>query len=408
MGNNKMKIAVVSSGHIPSQWAHSITTMKMANAFSKLGHEVEVLTVERFSEKKNNRKINNVNKFYGINESIKILYFKDNLLFYFEGLKTFTYILRFVKILTKNTIRYILDPEKRIGEYCKKNKIDICYCRAYRTTYYNIENEIPTIMESHTPNVKHPDLQRVIKLSHSEYFKGLVTISDILKLNFIKAGMPGDKILVLQDGVDIESFQNLTEREEIREMLKLPNNRKIVVYCGSLFPDKGIEHIILVSKNLPDVIFLLVGGRDQQIRMWKKYTDSYKIKNIQFTGFVENSKVPFYLKAADALIMPYKTEQKIKIMDINTTSPLKLFEYMAAKKPIISTNIPAISRTITHGVDGLLAGPNNIQELTHFVEIVLEDKLLAEKLTENAYGKVQDYDWKERGKKILNYFGDDV
>ena len=63
--------------------------MKMANAFSKLGHEVEILTVESFFEKKNNQKIKNVNKFYGINESIKISYFKDNLLFYFEKLKPF-------------------------------------------------------------------------------------------------------------------------------------------------------------------------------------------------------------------------------------------------------------------------------------------------------------------------------
>ena len=260
-------------------------------------------------------------------------------------------------------------------------------------------------MESHTPNIKHHDLQRIIKLSHSKYFKGLVTISDILKKNFISAGVPEDKILVLDDGVDVESFQNLPSKEKIKEMFELPKDEKIVVYCGSLFPDKGIEHILLVAKNLPDVIFLLVGGRGQQIKMWREYTKSPEIGNIQFTGFVENSKVPFYLKAADALIMPYKTDQEIKIMDINTTSPLKLFEYMAAKKPIISSEIPAISRTITHGVNGLLAEPNNIKELTQFIEMVLEDEQFAEKLAKSAYRKVQDYDWKKRCEKILQHVG---
>jgi glycosyltransferase involved in cell wall biosynthesis len=110
-----------------------------------------------------------------------------------------------------------------------------------------------------------------------------------------------------------------------------------------------------------------------------------------------------YLKEADVLIMPYKTDQKIKIMDINTTSPLKFFEYMAAKKPIVSSNIPAISRTIVHETDGLLAKPNDIQELTHFVELVLEDEQLAEKIAGNAYAKVQDYDWKNRCEKILQH-----
>jgi len=399
-----MKIAVVSSGHIPSQWAHSINTVKSANAFYKLGHNVEILTVERFFERRESRKISNIYKFYGISDAIKISYFRDNLFFYFEEINPIIYyFLEGLKKITKGGIRQISDPEKRISEYCKRNGTDICYCRAYRTAYYNIKNGVLTILESHTPNIKHPDLQRVIKLSGSEYFKGLVTISEILKQNFVEAGVPEEKVLVLDDGVDVESFQNLPSKEKIREMFELPKDEKIVVYCGSLFPDKGIEHILLVAKNLPDIIFLLVGGREQQIRMWREYTKSHEIRNVPFTGFVENSKVPFYLKAADALIMPYKTDQEIKIMDINTTSPLKLFEYMAAKKPIISSDIPAISRTITHGVDGLLAEPNNIKELTQFVEMVLEDEQLAEKLAKSAYRKVQDYDWKKRCEKILQH-----
>jgi len=401
-GGLGMNVAVVSSGHIPSQWAHSINTVKTANAFSKIGHNVEILTVERFLEKREKQKINNVHRFYGIGDAIKIAYFKDNPLFYFEEINSpIHYFSEGIKRTTNGRIRYVSDPEKRISEYCRKNSMDLSYCRAYRTAYYNVKNGIPTILESHTPNTKHPELRRVIKLSHSEYFEGLVTISDILKQNFIAAGVPEDKVLVLDDGVDIASFRNLPSKEEIRGMFALPRDRKMVVYSGSLFPDKGIEHILLVARNLPDVLFLLVGGREQQIKMWEKYVDSCKIENVQFTGFVGTSKVPLYLKAADVLIMPYKTDQEIKIMDINTTSPLKLFEYMAAKKPIVSSAIPAISRTIVHEVDGLLAKPNDIQELTHFVELVLEDEQLAEKIAENAYTKVQDYDWKNRCEKIL-------
>jgi glycosyltransferase involved in cell wall biosynthesis len=398
-----MKIAVVSSGHIPSQWAHSINILKTANAFHYLGHEVEVLTVERFPEKKMKQKIKDIHRFYGISENLKISNFKDNPLFYLEELKPFNYILWFLKKITRNRIRYISDPEKRISEYCWKNSVDVCYCRSYRTVYYNIRNEIPTIMESHTPNITHPDLQRVIKQSHFKYFKGLVTTSDILKENFINAGVPEDKILTLQDGVDVESFQNLPSKEETRGGTGLPKDKKIVTYCGSLFRDKGIEHILLVAKTMPDVLFLLVGGRLPQISMWKKYASSRGIKNVQFAGFVQNAVVPLYLKAADALIMPYKTDQEIKIMDMSTTSPLKLFEYMASKRPIVSSNVPAISRTITHGVDGLLAKPNDVRELAHFVKVVLEDKKLAENLSNNAYEKAKRYDWKKRCEMILQH-----
>ena len=398
-----MKIAVVTSGHIPSQWAHSFATLKKAYGFKKLGHDVEVLTVERFFEERNRRKIKNVCKFYGVNEDIAILYFKDNPLFYLEELKYFKYILWLFKKITKNKIRYISDPEKVISEYCKQINVDICYCRTYRTAYYNIKNGIYTIMDSQTTDTSQPDLQKVIELSRSKYFRCLVTVSDILKQNFIRAGVPEDKVLVLWNGIDLDSFQNLPGKHEIRKILKLEENNKIVTYCGSLFPDKGIEHILLVAKNIPRVMFLLAGGTESQITFWKNYINSYKIKNVYFTGFVEGSKVPLYLRAADVLIMPYKTDQKIKIMDINTTCPLKLFEYMASKRPIVSTKIPAISRIITDRVDGLLAQPNNIKELTNFVEIILNDTKLAKNLATNAYNKVRCYDWKNQCEKMLEF-----
>ena len=127
-------------------------------------------------------------------------------------------------------------------------------------------------MESHTPNIKHPDLQRVIKLSHSKYFKGLVTISDILKQNFMKAGIPKDKILVLQDGVDIESFQNI-EKTEARANLGLPQDKSIIMYCGHLYKGRGIEYILDAAKILKDVMFIIVGGFPSDVSYWKKYAN---------------------------------------------------------------------------------------------------------------------------------------
>lgn len=398
-----MKIAAIASGHIPSQWAHSITTMKMANAFYRLGYEVEVLTVERFFERRQRQKVKDIYKFYGISDGIKISYFKDKSLFYFRGVIFLKYFLSFFEKISNNIIRFILDPEKKISKYCKKNNIDLCYCRTYRAAYYNIKNNLPTVIESHTPNVKYPDLQRLIKLSSSEYFKGLVTISEILKKKFIKAGIPASKILVIQDGVDVDSFKNLLSKKEIRKTLGISNNKKIIVYCGSLFPDKGIEYVLLVAKNIPEVVFLLVGGHESQIKMWKNIARTKKVNNLQFEGFVGNRDVPLYLKAADALIMPYKTVKKTKIMDINTTSPLKLFEYMAAKRPIVSINISAISRTVTNYEDVLLAEPDNIQQLTEFVRLILSDRNLAMRLADSAYGKIHCYDWKNRCRRIIDW-----
>jgi hypothetical protein len=130
-----MKIFVVIPGHIPSQWAHSINIIKTANAFHNLGHEVEVLTVERYEEKRMKREIADISSFYGISKDLKISYYKDNPLFYWQELKPYSYIPLLINNITGNRIRYIFDPEKRISEYCRKNTIDFCFCRSYRVVH---------------------------------------------------------------------------------------------------------------------------------------------------------------------------------------------------------------------------------------------------------------------------------
>jgi len=103
--------------------------------------------------------------------------------------------------------------------------------------------------------------------------------------------------------------------------------------------------------------------------------------------------------------MPYKTDMEIKVMDISSTSPLKLFEYMASKRPIISTKIPAIERVVKHQESALLAGENNVEELAQYVNLLIENPELGEKIASNAFSEVQKYDWKKRSEKILESIG---
>ena len=81
-----MKIFIVSFGYIPSQWAHGINTVKHAQGFYELGHQVEICTVNRLYETLFKVRIKDVNKFYGISPKIKIETFTDNSIFYFREL----------------------------------------------------------------------------------------------------------------------------------------------------------------------------------------------------------------------------------------------------------------------------------------------------------------------------------
>jgi len=88
-------------------------------------------------------------------------------------------------------------------------------------------------------------------------------------------------------------------------------------------------------------------------------------------------------------------------MDINTTSPSKLFEYMAAKKPIISSNIPTIKKVVQHKRDALSAKPGDIDEIVEFIELLLSSKDFAKILARNAYEKAKKHTYIKRCEEIL-------
>jgi glycosyltransferase involved in cell wall biosynthesis len=233
----------------------------------------------------------------------------------------------------------------------------------------------------------------------------LVTISDNIANEHIKRGVPENKVLVLEDGVDMDQFDINDDKVFWRNKYDLPLHKKIIMYAGHLYEEKGIEHILIVAKKLKkndEFIFILVGGWKKDIMKWERYCEREKLSNVRFFGFVENSILPGLLKAADVLFMPYKTQMDFKVMDIDTTSPMKLFEFMASKRPIISTKIPTISKVVTHEYSAMLATPNDIVELASFVLTLGNDTDLALQIGRNAFNEVGKYDWKVRCNKIIS------
>jgi glycosyltransferase involved in cell wall biosynthesis len=399
-----MNIAVHAAGHIPSEHAHSIAVVKNANGFAKLGHNVDILTVERFLEYQKRKEIENINSYYDINEKICLKYFTDKTPFYFKDYKLLRYVSAAIRELSFGRVQYLFDPEKRMAAASRRADYDFCYCRTFRSAYHSIRMGIPTVVETHRPDTDHSHLKHVLELSDRPSFRGLVTISEQLRDNFIAHGVPPEKTIVLQDGVDLDRFDRVPDKKTCRSKLALREHDDLVVYTGALYEDKGIGQIIDVASQLGEVTFVLVGGPEEERKRWERRVEEDGLDNVRFEGFVPMHRVPMYQSAGDVLIMPYDTTLDIDVMDIETTSPLKLFEYLASSRPVVSTNIPAISRTIKHEVNGLLARPNDIEHLASLVDRVLADDKLSKQLSEQAYQTATEYQWKHRCQKIIDQF----
>ena len=398
-----MKIAVISEGDIPSQWAHSINTVNHANGFFNLGHNVEILVIKKYRQfflRNSNKKIQ---KFYGINQNIKIRLFLEDPR---KLLKRFPRIYQFINKIFRRFPRFneLIKPEQRIANYCIKKKIDLTYCRSYLGPYYTIKKNIPTITEIHTNDIDKKDFLTLMTLSKNKNFRVLVTIHEILKQSYSTRGMSRNKILVLEDAVNLEKFDRLIDdKKKTRKILKLGTNDKIIMYCGSLKSGKGISIILETAKRLKNYKFILVGGTEKNINYWKMLMTKDNLHNVFFTGFVTPKIVPHYLKSADVLFMPYDLKEKNRVMDINTTSPLKLFEYMASKRPIVTTKIPTIEKIVSHEEHALLTAPNDIQDIIDNIQRLMNDEKLDKTISENAYRRVKEFTYEKRCKRILDF-----
>jgi glycosyltransferase involved in cell wall biosynthesis len=382
-----MKIGILTGGSIPTPMAHSFNVMKMAQGFASLGHDVEVVTAASLKISRWRKKISNIYSHYGIRNDIKVTWLSPSFWSYFSG-------------RTSNDPVYC----RRAARYSLEQGFNLVYCRSYLIPSYTAKAGIPTFIETHTTNYDIRPLQEIYEVAPLEAFKGLVTIHESIKKEHMIRGVPKEKVLVLQDGVDLERFDIKDDPLFWRDKLGLGANKKYAVYCGHLYPEKGIEVILESAKMLEhnkDLVFLLVGGFEKDRRHWEEYCKQKEISNVQFTGFIENASVPQYLKSADVLLLPYKLDLNYRAMDINTTSPLKLFEYMASKRPIVATRVSTLENILQNGVNAVLADPT-VKDFVKKLEECIEDKRNSEQIALHARDDVQRYTWQCRAEKILS------
>jgi glycosyltransferase involved in cell wall biosynthesis len=172
----------------------------------------------------------------------------------------------------------------------------------------------------------------------------------------------------------------------------------LVVYTGRVNTEKGARMLVEAALELPNVRFLLVG---------KVYEGDIvelgrRAGNVSFAGFVAPGRITPFLAAADVLAMP--THPALPYA--NYTSPLKLFEYMAAGRPVVCSDLPALREVVSDGLNALLFRPGDVDSFVDAVRTVLADPALAKRVALQAQQDVAELSWDARAQRILQWVDD--
>jgi len=161
--------------------------------------------------------------------------------------------------------------------------------------------------------------------------------------------------------------------------------------------------VIEAIAALTDTRGLIIGGheREDDLARLRALVDQLDCNSrVTFTGRVAPVDVAPLLKQADVLILP----NPVSAISTAFTSPLKLFEYMAAGRPIVASDLPSIREVLTDGHNALLVEPGNPRALTAAVRRLKEDPQTAARLSHQALEDVREYTWDRRAARLESLF----
>jgi glycosyltransferase involved in cell wall biosynthesis len=201
--------------------------------------------------------------------------------------------------------------------------------------------------------------------------------------------------LVVPDGVDIQLAEAAT-------LLQRPDGPTRLLYLGSLHPWKGVSTLIAALARIPDAHLRIAGGLPDRIAELRARAEFHGVfSRVEFLGHVTPADRFKVIAQGDICLLPLSETS----IGSRYTSPLKLFEYMALGKPIVSADVPAIRSVLTSGDSALLVPPGDVDALASAVRQLMEQPALAARLGRQARLLAQRYSWQARATTLLRLAG---
>ncbi len=277
----------------------------------------------------------------------------------------------------------------RVQSFLKGNVWDLVYGRDEWILFLlSYLTRIPRIWESHEAKFSYVARRLIPRIQK------LVVISEGIQAYYEKQGIQRDHICVAHDAVDERFFAPHVSMDEARRALGITTRKPVVLYVGGLEAWKGVDTLLCTSEKSDIFEVYIIGGKEMELEKLRR-----QYPRVHFLGSRPYKDLPINQQAADILVIP--NTAKIAL-SAEYTSPLKLFTYMTAKKPIVASRIPSITNVLSED-ESFFFTADDPHSLCDTIMSVFNQSEESKRRAENAYKKSYQYTWKARAEGILNF-----
>jgi len=373
-----MKVCYLANSALPSRHANAVHVVNMAYGFSLAGAEVTLLAFQGDRSLLPSQDGNAVFDYYGVAPSFRIEWLPNAML---RGRSVVASLAAWSRLKR-------MAPDFVMGRHVKA-----CAASCFRG--------FPTVLETHKPFSWHSHGDRLLirGMFRSPAFRGLVTISQPLRdILAEETGLDPKRILVAHDAATPSTINAPVHLGQA--------GRLQAGYIGAFYPGRGIELILAVAGMLPDIDFHFIGGKAEDLATWG--CEDPGLPNVHFHGFQTPSRAAAMRAGCDVLLAPYQRKTLIKDGWDTTRwmSPLKIFEYMSAGKPILCSDLPVLREVMTDGENALLLPPDDGAAWAQALRRLEADRGYARELGQRALeGFLKNHTWQQRAMRIATFAG---
>lgn len=261
--------------------------------------------------------------------------------------------------------------------------------------YYKFSNTFPGKYIISIPKWERTEINWVNEADH------IITVIEEAKERYKQLGVPEDKITVVANYVNPDSFLSSYDNEDIRSKFKY---KFVLSYIGGFDSHRGLESVIrsipIIRKSIPNLMIVLVGAGKNEAELKELVSALHVQDNVSFEGWQSPEKVPLYCEISDICLIPH-----LKTEHTDNTIPHKLFQYMLLEKPVIASNCVPLERILRDSKAGLTFRSNDENDLASKVIELFNDQGILSRMGRNGKNAVKRvYNWSNTASSLIGLY----